>query len=267
MVKLPLPSASSTPPKPERTLVQSEGILIGDRSIDEIRQAVVFYGGNGGFVQGITRSQNGMQSVSWSHWGWRARMPRIAKSSGVLGVSRSYSEVNYSFISWRPSGATSATRHEQSKRIFLVSRVVAELEFVDVERKVSIAHFMEVADDAALQKRPETFDVLSVNRANDVLACGVVDNRMRVGRRETAISNPLVGDQQRDFFGHGLPDKAFQRRRIDAIDDTSNDLTPAADRADDGCFPRSGSASPAALAALSDMSVLSGNAPVYRRQL
>src|ERR1700720_3469176 len=95
-----------------------------------------------------------------------------------------------------PSGATSATRYEQSKRVCLVPCVVAELEFVDVEGKVGIAHLVEVADDAALQQRPETFDVLSVNRANDILAFGVVDDLVRIRRRKTAISYPLVGYEQ-----------------------------------------------------------------------
>src|SRR5258708_5225659 len=49
-----------------------------------------------------------------------------------------------------PSGATSATRYEQSKRIFLVPRVVAELELVDVERHIGVAHLVESADDPAL---------------------------------------------------------------------------------------------------------------------
>jgi hypothetical protein len=47
-----------------------------------------------------------------------------------------------------------------------------------------------VADDPALDERPETFDVLSMNRADDVLSLGVINDGMGIGRREAAIAKP-----------------------------------------------------------------------------
>jgi hypothetical protein len=47
--------------------------------------------------------------------------------------------------------------------------VIAKLELGNIERHIFAAHFMECADDAALEDRPEAFDGLSVNRADDIL--------------------------------------------------------------------------------------------------
>jgi hypothetical protein len=89
-----------------------------------------------------------------------------------------------------PSGATSATRYEQSEWIVNVPRVVTELEFINVQRQVSRADFVKVADDAALDEGPEAFDVLSMYRADNVFAFGVVDDLVRVGRREATDRLP-----------------------------------------------------------------------------
>jgi len=57
--------------------------------------------------------------------------------------------------------------------------VVAELKFRDVQRHVFGAHFVERADNAALEDRPETLDCVSVDRADDVLTAFVVHGLMR----------------------------------------------------------------------------------------
>src|SRR5690242_19025367 len=54
-----------------------------------------------------------------------------------------------------PSAATSATRYEIAERVVRSFNVVTPLKFIDVQRKVSGANFMEAADDAALNQRPE----------------------------------------------------------------------------------------------------------------
>src|SRR5260370_14422757 len=63
--------------------------------------------------------------------------------SAVLGL---FSEAG-------PSGATSATRYEQSERIGFALGVVPKLEFVHVQRQVGFADLVEIADDAALYPR------------------------------------------------------------------------------------------------------------------
>ena len=135
-----------------------------------------------------------------------------------------------------PSGATSATRYEQSERIVYVSCVVTELEFIDVQRQIGSADLVEIADDAALDERPETFDVLSMNRTDDIVAFGVVDDFMRIAWRQTAITKPLIGYQQGHFLGYGLAYKALQGSAIDALNYASGNFALAADRANDWSF-------------------------------
>src|SRR5947208_4476489 len=103
-----------------------------------------------------------------------------------------------------PSAATSATRYERSERIGLALHIVTELEFVDVERQIGRADFMKVSDDAALNQRPETFDVLCVNCPDDIFFVRVPDDAVRILFTEAVIANPLVCDQQVHFVGNDL---------------------------------------------------------------
>src|SRR5438874_881931 len=135
-----------------------------------------------------------------------------------------------------PSGATSARRYEQTKRIFLIPRVVAEFEFVDVERQISRADLVEIADDAALDEGPEAFNILGMNRANNIFPFGVVDNFVRVARRQAAITNPLIRYEQCHFLRYGLTYKAFQGSAVNAFNNASGDFALPADRANDWSF-------------------------------
>src|SRR2546423_9841476 len=78
-----------------------------------------------------------------------------------------------------PSGATSATRYEFSERVFAVPHVVTPLKFVDVERQISGAHLVEIANDPALNQRPEALDALGMHRADNVLFVRVPNDAVR----------------------------------------------------------------------------------------
>jgi len=62
----------------------------------------------------------------------------------------------------------------------VLSVVVAELKLRDVQRQVLGADLVEGADHAALEDRPEALDGVGVDRADDIFALAVVDDRMRV---------------------------------------------------------------------------------------
>ena len=132
-----------------------------------------------------------------------------------------------------PSGATSATRYEFSEWVFNASHVVTPLKFVDVQRKISGTDFVEAANDPALDEGPEAFNVLSMDRADNVFTFGVVDDFVRVTRRQTAITDPLIRYEQGHFLGYGLPYKPLQRGPVNALDYAGDDLAFAADRTDD----------------------------------
>jgi hypothetical protein len=156
-----------------------------------------------------------------------------------------------------PSGATSATRYDGSECVGIVPMVVPELKLVDVQRQICGAHLMEVADDAAFNQRPKTLDALSVNRTDDILPLSVVDNLMRVVFVQPAIADPLVRDQQADLIRHSLPHEGFEGFAVNAIDNTSRNLTLAADRTNDRRLSRTDATSPATLSALANVAVLS----------
>jgi hypothetical protein len=164
--------------------------------------------------------------------------------------------LGFPFAGAVPSGATSATRYELPERIFGAARVVAKLEFADVQRQVSFTGLVERTDDVALQQRPEAFDVLRVNRADNILPLGVIDDFVGVSRGQAAIANPLVGDKQGHLVGDGLPDKRLECRAIDRIDNLGDNFPGAADRPDDRLLARSRSARSGALKALADMPIL-----------
>jgi hypothetical protein len=136
-----------------------------------------------------------------------------------------------------PSEATSATRYQQPEWIGLALGVVAELEFIDVERHVGFGHLVESADDAALEQRPEAFDRVRVDCADDILLVRVPDNLVGVFPVQPAIADPFIGDEQRHLVGNDFAHKPFQRRCVNTLDDTGNDLSLAAIAPTTGFLP------------------------------
>jgi hypothetical protein len=72
-----------------------------------------------------------------------------------------------------------ASPNRRSENIRGLPVVIAELKLGNIERHVFAAHFVERADHTALEDRPEAFDCLSVDCANDVLAPRMVNGSVR----------------------------------------------------------------------------------------
>ena len=53
--------------------------------------------------------------------------------------------------------------------------VIAELEFGDIERQIFSADLVETADHPALNQRPEPFDGLRVDSADNIFPARVID--------------------------------------------------------------------------------------------
>ena len=155
-----------------------------------------------------------------------------------------------------PSGATSATRYDSFERIFCAARIVAELELADIQRQIGFAGLVKRADNASLQQRREAFDILRMHCPDDILSFGVADDRVRVSRRKTTIADPFICHQQSHLFGDSFSSERLQCRAIDAIDNLSNDLASAADRADDWFLARTDATRSGALEALANVTVL-----------
>jgi hypothetical protein len=68
----------------------------------------------------------------------------------------------------------------RSENISVLPIVIAELKLGDIERHIFSAHFMERADHATLENRPEALDGLGMDYANDILALGMIDDAMPI---------------------------------------------------------------------------------------
>jgi hypothetical protein len=61
-----------------------------------------------------------------------------------------------------------ASLDRRSEDIRILPVIISELELGNIQRHIFPAHFVERADHATLEDRPETFDCLCVNCANDI---------------------------------------------------------------------------------------------------
>jgi prevent-host-death family protein len=67
-----------------------------------------------------------------------------------------------------------------SEDVLVKPVVIPELELSNIERQIFAAHFVERANHAALEDRPEAFDDLGMNRTDDVLAVDMINGRVRI---------------------------------------------------------------------------------------
>jgi len=128
-----------------------------------------------------------------------------------------------------------APLNHRSEDVRVEAVIIAELELGDIERHVFAADLVERADDTALEDRPETFNRIGVNCADDVLMCGVVDSFVWIaGQRPIDVA--FVGCEQADFVRHDLPHEGLSVNAIHALQNASNDVALALDGSDDRSF-------------------------------
>jgi hypothetical protein len=133
-------------------------------------------------------------------------------------------------------GGASATPYRGSKDVRVVPIVISEFEFCNVQRQIFAADLVEATHDAALQQRPEAIDSLRVDNAIDILLFGVDNEFVIEGIFQVSIAGMFIGSDQANFFGHGLPHEGVESLGIGAVDYAGDDITLAADRADDRNF-------------------------------
>ena len=114
--------------------------------------------------------------------------------------------------------------------------VVPELELSDVQRQIFVADLVEAAHDAALDERPETFDRVRVDCANDMLAFGVVNGFVREPMLQSIIAVIGVCAKEANAGRDGFANEAFRGRAVSAVDDAGDDVPLAPDCADDSGF-------------------------------
>lgn len=129
------------------------------------------------------------------------------------------------------SFCASAASYRLPEYIGVVAMVIAKLELGDVERQILLADVVERPDNAALQDRPETFDGLCMDRADDVVALGMVDLLMREAEFQAPIAGEVVGAKQTYFGRNRFTNEFFQRESADIIDNARHHVAPASDGA------------------------------------
>ncbi len=133
--------------------------------------------------------------------------------------------------------------------------VIPEFEFRNVQRQIFLADLVEASHDTTLDQRPETFNGLSVDRADDVLAARMVDHAEWIFFGEFAVSGSFVRAKQADFVRYGFANELGQRLAFQIVDDAGDHVSLALHRSDHDRFARA-ARSAAAIAALVLMPVL-----------
>ena len=104
--------------------------------------------------------------------------------------------------------STSCNRRAEDVRVLPV--IIAKLELRDVQRQILFADLVKAANDAAFDDRPEAFDCLGVNRADNILLFGMVNDRVGIVFAEVLITDPLIGAEQRNFCATRLRARMLQ---------------------------------------------------------
>jgi hypothetical protein len=133
------------------------------------------------------------------------------------------------------SSCASASCYRHSENVWVVAVVIFELTFRDVERQIFGADLVIAADNRPLEDRPEAFNRLSVDRADNVFVGAVHDGLMRIFAK-ALISNVFVGREQANFSRNGFAHETLHIDRRQRAKDASNDIAVTLDGADDGAL-------------------------------
>jgi hypothetical protein len=127
------------------------------------------------------------------------------------------------------SDLVSAACYRLSKNVGVVPTIVAKLELGDVQRKICFADLVISADNPALDQRPEAFNGLSVHRADNVFASGMINRLVRIFLAEMLVTDPLIAAQQANLVGNGFTDEALQGRGLNVFNDPGDNIALATD--------------------------------------
>jgi hypothetical protein len=130
------------------------------------------------------------------------------------------------------SSDASASCYGGPENIRIVTVVLPELKFIQVEREIFLADIVIRPDDSALEQSPEAFDIVGVNFTANVLALAVVHGFMADATPQVVVALILIGRDTRGLFVDGMADESGQRARIGLPDDPADNVAFALDRAD-----------------------------------
>ena len=161
------------------------------------------------------------------------RQPWLALGIGIVGFAAIAQAI---FLVLPPVGSTPTDC--RSENVGVAPIVVPELKFGNVQRHVLGANFMEAADDTALEDRPEAFNRIGVNRADNILLPVMIDRLMIVFVRQTAIDAAFVSGEQANLVGNHFAHKSLRGLAGDVVQNARDDIALAADSANNGGLGR-----------------------------
>jgi hypothetical protein len=94
----------------------------------------------------------------------------------------------------------------------------------NIERHIFAAHFVERADHAALEDRPEPLNGLSVDSSDDILPSRMVNGSVRVILVERIVAWILISAKQADPMRHRFADEGGECGGIHVCDHARNHI-------------------------------------------
>jgi hypothetical protein len=154
----------------------------------------------------------------------------------------------------------SASLNCRSEDVRILTVVVSKLKFSDIQMQIFLADLVIGSDNAALEDRPEAFNRVGVNCANDVLANCMIDKLMREAAVQPLIAGISVCAEKANAVRYSLPHESLKREPVCAFDHAGDDIALALDCAHNGSL--AGVSAPALSALFVPMPVFIATADV-----
>jgi hypothetical protein len=132
------------------------------------------------------------------------------------------------------ANVSSAPLDRRTEYICVIPVVISELKLSDVKMQIFLANLMISTDNPALQDRPEAFNRIGVNCANDMLTNGVINGLVREAVLQSYVAGVSIGAEKANAVRYGFSDESFKRFTVCVLNDASNDIALALDCADYG---------------------------------
>jgi hypothetical protein len=129
------------------------------------------------------------------------------------------------------SFCVSAARYRGAENVGVVSVVISELEFGNIQRQIFAADFVEAAHDAALQERPKAIDGLRMDNAVNILPGAMADGLVLL---QIPITGMFISSNQADFLRDRFADEAVQSVSVGMFDDARYNIAFALCGTNDG---------------------------------
>jgi hypothetical protein len=119
------------------------------------------------------------------------------------------------------SGASdaSACRYCRTKDVIILAVVVAKHKFIQVQGQVLVTDVVVGADDAALQQRPEVFNVVGMDASANILVIVMANNTMSVAVPNPVVTFVLIGGNQVHFLADSLFHESIKSVAVGVLND------------------------------------------------